>query len=109
MRRCEGLSLRATSSSRRSLAGLDAAAASHTLAKHAASPPPSCHASAHLLSTPPCAPPLSNAPLPIQTPPQTDPPTRRDGMAQLVQDSVQLARMEGLEGHARSAECRLTK
>jgi hypothetical protein len=29
--------------------------------------------------------------------------------SQVVKDSVELARLEGLEGHARSAECRLTE
>ena len=30
------------------------------------------------------------------------------GAQDLVQDCVKLARIEGLEGHARAAECRLT-
>lgn len=35
--------------------------------------------------------------------------TDKSDAQQLVQDAVALARMEGLEGHARSAECRLLK
>lgn len=34
--------------------------------------------------------------------------TNKEDAQELVRDSVQLARMEGLEGHAQAAECRLT-
>ena len=35
--------------------------------------------------------------------------TNSDGAQDLIKDCVQLARIEGLEGHAQAAECRLTK